>query len=53
MSNGWCWCKNISYADDVVLLRPSVGSNRKLLKICKEFVVAHGHMYNTNKNGLF
>ena len=40
---------NISYADDMVLLCPSVKSLRKLIGICERFAGAHDIIYNTKK----
>ncbi|XP_045455984.1 uncharacterized protein LOC123665768 [Melitaea cinxia] len=50
-----CWIdgiclNNLSYADDMVLLGPSAGSIRTLLKICEEYAVQHGLTYNVNKS---
>ncbi|XP_045499418.1 uncharacterized protein LOC123697044 [Colias croceus] len=41
---------NISYADDMVLLSPSIGALRRLLKICESYAVAHGLKYNAKKS---
>ncbi|KAL0809028.1 hypothetical protein ABMA28_012670 [Loxostege sticticalis] len=41
---------NISYADDMVLLSPSVSAMRNLLSICESYALAHGLKYNTNKS---
>ncbi|KAL0810039.1 hypothetical protein ABMA28_010860 [Loxostege sticticalis] len=41
---------NISYADDMVLLAPSVSALRKLLRICETYANAHGLVYNTKKS---
>ncbi|XP_022823639.1 uncharacterized protein LOC111354417 [Spodoptera litura] len=41
---------NISYADDMVLLSPSIGALRGLLKICESYAVAHGLKYNAKKS---
>lgn len=41
---------NISYADDMVLLSPSIRGLRKLLAICEEYAVAHGLKYNSTKS---
>lgn len=43
---------NISYADDMVLLAPSVGALRSLLSICQSYAVAHGLRYNVTKSEL-
>lgn len=41
---------NISYADDMVLLSPSLGGLRKLLHICEVYVKEHGLRYNEKKS---
>ncbi|XP_068622822.1 uncharacterized protein [Battus philenor] len=41
---------NISYADDMVLLSPSVSGLRKLLKICEEYAGVNGLSYNAKKS---
>ncbi|KAL0810179.1 hypothetical protein ABMA28_010967 [Loxostege sticticalis] len=41
---------NISYADDMVLLSPSIGALRKLLHMCEEYAVSHGLRYNSLKS---
>lgn len=41
---------NISYADDMVLLGPSVGAIRKLVAICEAYVAEHGLRYNSKKS---
>lgn len=43
---------NISYADDMVLLSPSIGGLRHLLRMCESYAEAHGLRYNTNKTEL-
>lgn len=40
---------NLSYADDMVLLSPSVKGLRKLLSICEHYANAHGLKYNAQK----
>ncbi|KAJ0169527.1 hypothetical protein K1T71_014712 [Dendrolimus kikuchii] len=40
---------NISYADDMVLLSPSISALRKLLSICEGYAAKHGLKYNENK----
>lgn len=40
---------NLSYADDMVLLSPSIKGLRKLLLICEQYAVAHGLKYNVSK----
>ncbi|KAL0830613.1 hypothetical protein ABMA28_002755 [Loxostege sticticalis] len=47
--DGTC-INNISYADDMVLLSPSVSAMRNLLSICESYALAHGLKYNTNKS---
>ncbi|PZC73158.1 hypothetical protein B5X24_HaOG209950 [Helicoverpa armigera] len=46
--DGVC-CNNFSYADDMVLLAPSIGALRKLLAACESFVASHGLIYNVKK----
>ncbi|XP_047991636.1 uncharacterized protein LOC125230506 [Leguminivora glycinivorella] len=41
---------NISYADDMVLLGPSVCAIRKLLNKCEEYALTHGLRYNVAKS---
>jgi hypothetical protein len=41
---------NISYADDMVLLAPSVSALRALLGVCENFAVSHGLLYNVKKS---
>ncbi|XP_050561669.1 uncharacterized protein LOC126912652 [Spodoptera frugiperda] len=41
---------NISYADDMVLLSPSIAALRKLLRICESYAEAHGLTYNAKKS---
>ncbi|KAG7308712.1 hypothetical protein JYU34_005936 [Plutella xylostella] len=41
---------NISYADDMVLLSPSIGALRKLLTVCESYAEAHGLKYNAKKS---
>lgn len=43
---------NISYADDMVLLGPSVSAIRRLLGICERYAGAHGLRYNVKKSEL-
>jgi hypothetical protein len=46
---GVCF-NSISYADDMVLLSPSIGALRKLLHMCEEYAVNHGLRYNSLKS---
>nr|XP_032524539.1 uncharacterized protein LOC116775694 [Danaus plexippus plexippus] len=41
---------NLSYADDMVLLDPTAGSIRCLLKMCEKYALKHGLTYNVNKS---
>ncbi|XP_072929569.1 uncharacterized protein [Epargyreus clarus] len=41
---------NISYADDMVLLSPSVSGLRKLIAICEDYAGEHGISYNTKNS---
>ncbi|RVE40147.1 hypothetical protein evm_015203, partial [Chilo suppressalis] len=41
---------NISYADDMVLLSPSISALRRLLGICEKYVKGHGLRYNSKKS---
>ncbi|KAL0842454.1 hypothetical protein ABMA28_014551 [Loxostege sticticalis] len=43
---------NISYADDMVLLSPSISALKKLITICEHYVQAHGLRYNVSKSEL-
>ncbi|XP_046978635.1 uncharacterized protein LOC124544216 [Vanessa cardui] len=47
--DGVC-ANNISYADDMVLLSPSIGAIRQLLKMCELYAEAHGLKYNAKKS---
>ncbi|KAG7299102.1 hypothetical protein JYU34_017603 [Plutella xylostella] len=41
---------NISYADDMVLLSPSIAALRRLLGICERYAEKHGLRYNSSKS---
>lgn len=41
---------NISYADDMVLLGPSVSAVRKMLSVCEAYAERHGLRYNAKKS---
>ncbi|KAL0860188.1 hypothetical protein ABMA27_010495 [Loxostege sticticalis] len=43
---------SISYADDMVLLSPSVSALRRLLAVCEAYAAEHGLLYNTKKSEL-
>ncbi|XP_049696641.2 retrovirus-related Pol polyprotein from type-1 retrotransposable element R2 [Helicoverpa armigera] len=49
--DGHC-VNNISYADDMVLLSPSISALRRLLRICEDYAVTHGLRYNAVKSEL-
>ncbi|CAG9131897.1 unnamed protein product [Plutella xylostella] len=40
---------NLSYADDMVLLSPSIRGLQKLLSVCEHYANAHGLKYNVSK----
>ncbi|RVE50554.1 hypothetical protein evm_004781 [Chilo suppressalis] len=41
---------NISYADDMVLLSPSISALPSLLHVCETYAKVHGLKYNTTKS---
>ncbi|XP_063391336.1 uncharacterized protein LOC134676881 [Cydia fagiglandana] len=41
---------NISYADDMVLLSPSISALQKMLHICESYAEVHGLKYNADKS---
>jgi hypothetical protein len=43
---------NLSYADDMVLLCPSMGGLIKMIKICERYAETHGLRYNASKSEL-
>ncbi|XP_013144898.1 PREDICTED: uncharacterized protein LOC106108310, partial [Papilio polytes] len=47
-----CTVNSISYADDMVLLSPSVAALRRLIVICEEYANTHGLVYNVSKSEL-
>lgn len=47
--DGTC-VNNISYADDMVLLSPSMSGLRELLSICESYAEVHGLKYNSKKS---
>ncbi|KAG7305138.1 hypothetical protein JYU34_010626 [Plutella xylostella] len=51
-SIGGKFVNNISYADDMVLLCPSISALMKLLSICESYAEAHGLRYNAKKSEL-
>ncbi|XP_048487054.1 uncharacterized protein LOC125490781 [Plutella xylostella] len=40
---------NLSYADDMVLLSPSINGLQKLLSVCENYANSHGLKYNVSK----
>ena len=46
----WTCINNITYADDLVLLSPSIGALTKLFHMYEEYAVAHRLRYNASKN---
>ena len=40
---------NISYADDMVLLGPTAGAIRELLKVCETYAASHGLIYKCHQ----
>ena len=45
-----CKINNISYADDMVLLAPSVTALQELIHICERYAVSHDIVYNAKKS---
>ena len=43
------WVNSLSYADDMVLLAPTVTALQTLLKVCRAYAGPHGIVYNTTK----
>nr|XP_049705651.1 uncharacterized protein LOC126056490 [Helicoverpa armigera] len=41
---------NISYADDMVLLSPSISALKRLVRICETYAECHGLRYNSKKS---
>ncbi|XP_026746094.1 uncharacterized protein LOC113507436, partial [Trichoplusia ni] len=41
--------KNISYAEDMVLLGPTARSIKEMLKVCKKYAASYGLIYNAKK----
>ncbi|XP_064293061.1 uncharacterized protein LOC135310048 [Plodia interpunctella] len=41
---------NIGYADDMVLLSPSIGALQRLINICETYAESHGLRYNARKS---
>ncbi|XP_063372171.1 uncharacterized protein LOC134660369 [Cydia amplana] len=51
-SVGGKFINNISYADDMVLLSPSISGIQDLLTICERYAESHGLRYNASKSEL-
>lgn len=49
--DGLC-VNSVSYADDMVLLSPSISALRRLLAVCEIYTEAHGLVYNVQKSKL-
>lgn len=45
-----CFVNNINYADDMVLLCPSLNALNLLLKLCEKYAAIHGLQYNVKKS---
>ena len=46
---GGAWVNSLSYADDMVLLAPTVNSFQRLLEVCRAYAGPHVIVYNTTK----
>ena len=44
-----CCVNNLSYADDMVMLAPTLSALQMLLDICSNFAEPHNIVYNTTK----
>jgi hypothetical protein len=49
---GRTWCGSLSYADDVVLLSPSLCGIKEMLNICKEYAMEYKMLFNASKSKL-
>ena len=47
---GGAWVNSLSYADDMVLLAPTVTALQTLLEICRAYAGPHDIVYNTTKH---
>ena len=47
---GGAWVNPLSYADDMVLLAPTVTALQTLLEVCRAFAGPHDIVYNTTKS---
>ena len=50
MNLGGVMLNNLSYADDMCLIAPSVKGLRKLVHICEEYAIEHDIIYNATKS---
>ena len=46
---GGAWVNSLSYADDMVLLAPTVTALQPLLEVCRAYAGPHDIVYNTTK----
>ena len=46
---GGAWINSLSYADDMVLLAPTVTALQTLLEVCRTYAGPHDIVYNTTK----
>ena len=46
---GGAWVNSLSYADDIVLLAPTVTALQTLLEVCRAYAAPHDIVYNTTK----
>ena len=46
---GGAWVNSLSYADDMVLLAPTVTALQTLLEVCRAYAGPHDIVYNTTK----
>ena len=46
---GGAWVNSMNYADDIVLLAPTVTALQTLLEVCRVFAGPHDIVYNTTK----
>ena len=54
----WCyvggaWVNSLSYADDMVLLAPTVTALQTLLEVCLAFAGPHDILYTTQRNSMY
>ena len=49
---GNTFCGSLGYADDVILLCPTLMSMRKMLSICESFAVEYDVLFNPSKSKL-